>query len=322
MFEAVLDCIKNYDTIIIHRHSRPDGDAMGSQIGMKNIILENFTGKTVYMVGDTTNYLSFMPDSVMDEIDDSVYDGALAILLDFAAPHLASDDRYRLAEKTVRMDHHIYCETFTDVEIVDTSYESCCGLVTAFAVECGLKINAIAGEALYTGMLTDSGRFRYDSTSSRTFKLASELIDTGFDTNELYRNLYSDNFDSKLLKAKFTLKIQFTKNNVAYIYTTKDEVNELGSSEFSISRGMVATMADIKGVDIWVNFTESDEGVLCELRSSRFNINPIAVKYGGGGHQKASGACVPNRDTAMLMLSDLDQMQGEYNEQASQNTNT
>ncbi len=317
MFETVLDCIKNYDTIILHRHSRPDGHAMGSQIGMKHIILENFPDKIVYMVGDTTNYLSFMPDSKMDKIDDGVYDGALAILLDFAAPHLASDERYSKAAKTVRIDHHIYCETFTDVEVVDSSFESCCGMVTAFAVESGLKINAIAGEALYTGMLTDSGRFRYDSTNSRTFRLASELIDTGFDTNELYRNLYSDNFDSKLLKAKFTLKIQFTPNNVAYIYTTKDEVKELATSEFSISRGMVATMTDIKGVDIWVNFTESDEGVLCELRSSRFNINPIAVKYGGGGHQKASGACVPNRETAMAMLSDLDQIQGEYNERGN-----
>ncbi len=311
MFEPVIDCIKNYDTIIIHRHSRPDGDAMGSQIGMKHIILENFANKTVYMVGDSTNYLSFMPDCCMDEIDDNVYNGALAILLDFASPHLASDDRYTKAAKTVRIDHHIYCETFTDVEVVDSSFESCCGMVTAFAVECGLKINATAGEALYTGMLTDSGRFRYDSTSSRTFRLASELIETGFDTNELYRNLYADNFDSKLLKAKFTLKIQFTPNNVAYIYTTKDEIKALESSEFSISRGMVATMADIKGVDIWVNFTESDEGVLCELRSNRFNINPIAVKYGGGGHQKASGACVPDRDTAMKMLADLDNIQGE-----------
>ena len=305
MFEAVLDCIKNYDTIIIHRHSRPDGDAMGSQIGMKHIILENFPEKTVYMVGDTTSYLNFMPDSKMDEIDDSTYNGALAILLDFAAAHLASDDRYTLADKTVRIDHHIYCETFTDVEVVESSYESCCGLVTAFAVESGLKINATAGEALYTGMLTDSGRFRYDSTNSRTFRLASELIDTGFDTNELYRNLYSDNFDSKLLKAKFTLKIQFTKNNVAYIYTTKDEVKELAASEFSISRGMVATMADIKGVDIWVNFTETENGVLCELRSSKYNINPIAIKYGGGGHQKASGATIKNREEAMAMLNDL-----------------
>jgi phosphoesterase RecJ-like protein len=311
MFEAVLENIKKYDKIIIHRHSRPDGDALGSQIGMKHIILENFPDKTVYTVGDSSKFFGFMPDSTMDEITNSTYDGALAILLDFAAPHLASDERYTLAEKTIRIDHHIYCETFTDVEVIDSTFESCCGMVTSFAVESNLKINAIAGEALYTGMLTDSGRFRYDSTNSRTFKLASYLIDTGFDKNELYRNLYADNFESKLLKAKFTIKIQFTPKNVAYIYTTKEEMLELGADEFSISRGMVATMADIKGVDIWVNFTESENGVLCELRSSRYNINPIAVKYGGGGHQKASGACVPDRDTALALLKDLDELQGE-----------
>ena len=308
MFEAVLDCIKEYDTIIIHRHSRPDGDAMGSQIGMKHIILENFPEKKVYTVGDETKFFGFLPDSTMDEIPDSAFEGALCLLLDFAAPPLASDERYKLAAKTARIDHHIYCETFTDVEVVDSSFESCCGMVTAFAVESGLKINETAGIALYTGMLTDSGRFRYDSVSPRTFRLAAELVGTGFDTNELYRNLYSDEFDSKLLKAKFTLKVKFTENKVAYIYTTREEVKELGADEFSISRGMVGTMADVKGVDIWVNFTESQEGVLCELRSSRFNINPIAVKYGGGGHAKASGACVPDRETAMAMLNDLDKM--------------
>jgi phosphoesterase RecJ-like protein len=164
-------------------------------------------------------------------------------------------------------------------------------------------------------MLTDSGRFRYDSTSSRTFLMAAELIKTGFDTNELYRCLYADDFSNRLLKAKFTLKIRFTENNVAYIYTTADEIKEYGASEFAISRGMVGTMSDLKGVDIWVNFTETDSGVLCELRSSRFNINPIAVKYGGGGHQKASGACVPDRETAMAMLKDLDAVQEETYEQ-------
>ncbi len=313
MFEAVLDCIKSYDTIIIHRHSRPDGDAMGSQIGMKNIITENFPEKTVYVVGDETKTYRFIPDSVMDDIPDSAYEGALAILLDFATPPLASDDRYRLAAKTVRIDHHIYCETFTDVEVIDSSFESCCGMVTAFAVESGLNINKTAGEALYTGMITDSGRFRYDSTSSRTFMLASHLIETGFDTNELYRSLYSDDLENRQLKARFTLKIQLSPKNVAYIYTTKEEMDEIGVSEFSVSRGMVSAMSDIKGVDIWVNFTETDSGVLCELRSNRFNINPVAVKYGGGGHQKASGACVPDRETAFAMLEDLDKIQGgEY----------
>jgi phosphoesterase RecJ-like protein len=104
------------------------------------------------------------------------------------------------------------------------------------------------------------------------------------------------------------LKVCFTDKKVAYIYTTKEEAESYGVDTFTISRGMVGVMNDIRGVDIWVNFTEADKGVLCEIRSSRYNINPVAVKYGGGGHEKASGATVPDKETAMLLLADLDKM--------------
>ena len=310
MFDAILASIKDFDTIIIHRHHHPDGDAMGSQIGMKHIIKENFPEKTVYTVGDDPKHFHFMVDAVMDDISDDIYRDALAIILDTAAPHLISDHRYSLAAKTVRIDHHIFCEKIADEEVVDTSYESCCGLITQFAIDCGLRLSPIAAQSLYTGMVTDSGRFRYDGTTARTFRLAATLMETGFDTNELFRNLYADELSGKQLKAKFTMKIQCTDNGVAYIYTDLDEFNALGLDTFTVSRGMVNTMGDLKGIPIWVNFTETEQGVLCEIRSNRYNINPVAVKYGGGGHQKASGATVPNKETAMAMLYDLDAIAG------------
>ena len=310
MFDKILAYIQKFDTIIIHRHHHPDGDAMGSQIGMKHIIKENFPDKTVYMVGDDPKHFHFMSDAVMDDIPDSTYNGALAIILDTAATHLISDDRYSLASKTARMDHHIFCEKIADEEVVDTTYESCCGLVAQFAVDCNLKLSPIAAQSLYTGMVTDSGRFRYDGTTARTFLLASKLMETGFDTGDMFRNLYADELSGKQLKAKFTLKIQRTDNGVAYIYTDLDEFNALGLDTFTVSRGMVNTMADIKGISIWVNFTETEQGVLCEIRSNRYNINPVAVKYGGGGHQKASGATVADHATAMAMLHDLDAIAG------------
>jgi phosphoesterase RecJ-like protein len=311
MFEAILAAIEKFDTIIIHRHNRPDGDAMGSQLGLKHIIKENYPEKTVYTVGDEARFFGFMEDSVMDIIPDSAYENALAIILDSASRHLISDDRYSLAASTARIDHHIFCEKIADVEVVDTSFESCCGMIAQFAVESGLKLNSLAATSLYTGMVTDSGRFRYDGTTARTFMLASKLMEAGIDTNELFRNLYADDFANKLLKAKFILKIQFTPCNVAYVYTTLEEFKALGVDTFTASRAMVNNMADIKGVDIWVNFTETENGVLCELRSNRYNINPIAVKYGGGGHQKASGATVADYETAMAMLRDLDALRGE-----------
>lgn len=311
MFEAILAQIKAYDTIIIHRHNKPDGDAIGSQVGLKHILLENFPEKKVYTVGDDARFYGFMEDSVMDTIPDSAYENALAVILDCGAPSLISDERYTLASKTVRIDHHIFCGKIADEEVIDTSYESCCGLIAKFAEESCLRLNPTAAKSLYTGMVTDSGRFRYDSTSAQTHRLAAFLMEQPFDTNEIFRDLYADSYENKRLKAQFILKVKFTPNNVAYIYTTLEEFQALNLDTFTVSRGMVNTMADMKGVDIWVNFTETENGVLCELRSSAYNINPIAVKYGGGGHAKASGATVADYETAMSMLRDLDELTGE-----------
>ena len=308
MFTDILNEIKKYNRIIIHRHNKPDGDALGSQIGLKHILKDTFPEKEIYVVGDAAGHFSFMDDCSMDEITDNLYEGALAIILDCGGKHLISDTRYEKATSTIRFDHHIFAEKIADYEVVDTSYESCCGLIAQFAKDCRLTVSALAAKSLYTGMTTDSGRFRYDATSARTFALASFLMEQGVDLNSVYNELYAEDYEGRKLRATFTLKVNFTENNVAYIYTTAEEIKELNVDPFTISRGMVGTMADIKGVDIWVNFTETEAGVLCELRSSRFNINPVAVKYGGGGHQKASGATVASKEIAMQMLNDLNEM--------------
>ncbi|MBE6620322.1 MAG: bifunctional oligoribonuclease/PAP phosphatase NrnA [Ruminococcaceae bacterium] len=305
MFEPIIALIQKYDTIIIHRHTNPDGDALGSQIGLKHIIRDTFPEKTVYIVGDASRRYGFMEDSTMDEIADETYQGALAIILDTSAKALICDDRYTLAEATARIDHHLFCEEIAQVEVTDSSYESCCGLVAALAMEAGWTVSPLAAKSLYTGMITDSGRFRYDSTSAQTFRVASFLMEREFSTADIYRNLYADDFSFIQLRAKFVLKIQLTDKPVAYIYTTKEEAASYGVDNFTLSRGMVNVMGEIRGVDIWVNFTESEEGVLCELRSNKYNINGIAKKYGGGGHAKASGATVKDRDAAMEMLNDL-----------------
>lgn len=305
MFEKIIEEIKRYSRIIIHRHQNPDGDALGSQIGLYNLLRENFPEKEIYKVGDSAGRYAFIEGSEMDVIDDSLYKGALAIVLDTSAKSLISDTRYESADHTVRIDHHIFVEDICDTELTDTSYESCAGLIAELAYESGLKLSEKSAKALYTGMITDSGRFRYDSTTSNTHRLASFLMTVPFDTSDIFKNLYSDDIKFIKLRAAFTLKINMTDYPVAYIYTTKKEADECGADTFTISRGMVNTMGDVKGVDIWVNFTESDSGVLTEIRSSKYNINKIAVKYGGGGHMKASGATLKDRDEAMALLRDL-----------------
>ena len=307
--QKAFELINKFDTIIIHRHSSPDGDAIGSQIGLRDILKHNFPEKRIYAVGDNPGRYSFVEDSIMDDIGDETYQGALAILLDMGASHLVSDDRYRLAQKTIRIDHHQYAETFTDVEIIDTSFESCAGLIAHLCMEWGIVVPSNGAKALYTGMVTDSGRFRYDSTNSRTFRIASFLFEQGFNPSDIYTNLYQDDLKMIQLRASFILRIQLTEHGVAYIYTTREEVEKMGVSTFTVSRGMVNTMAEIKGVNTWVNFTETEDGILCELRSKTQNINQVAVKYGGGGHIKASGTTVKTKAEAMALLDELDKMQ-------------
>ena len=308
MFEPILDLIRACPRVILHRHKNPDGDALGCQIGLKHILKDSFPDKEILAVGDMTARYAFMADSPMDTVPDALYEGALAIILDSAAADLISDNRYQTAAATARLDHHIFCETICDAEVIDTSFESCCGLVTAMAIEGNLTVSPAAAKALYTGMVTDSGRFRYDSTNAQTHRMAAFLMERQFDTADIYRNLYSDDLAFIQLRARFILKIQTTPHRVAYIYSDRAEVTEYlesGVSAFTLSRGMVNVMGEIRGIDTWVNFTETDDGVLCEIRSSRYNINPIAVKYGGGGHQKASGATLKDREEAMRLLAAL-----------------
>ncbi|MBQ7656431.1 MAG: bifunctional oligoribonuclease/PAP phosphatase NrnA, partial [Clostridia bacterium] len=283
----------------------------GSQAGLKRLIMENYPGKRVFAVGDDVGRYAFMADTQMDTVPDAAYENALAVVLDTSGRGLISDSRFETAKTTVRIDHHLMIEPICQIEVIDSSFESCCGLIAAMAQECGWRMPPAAAQALFTGMVTDSGRFRYDSTSARTFQLAAYLMEQPIDTNEIYRQLYAVDLDQVKLRAAFTQKITLTEHGVAYMYTTREEMAALDADLFSISRGMVSLMNDIRGVDIWVNFTEAEQGVLCELRSGPYNINPIAVKYGGGGHKKASGATLKDREEAMRMLADLDRMAEE-----------
>lgn len=305
MFESILSLIREYPRIILHRHIKPDGDALGSQIGLAALLRHNYPDKEVYIVGDMTPRFSFMEGSVMDGIPDEAYQGALAILLDTATPSLLSDTRYHTATARARIDHHLFCGSMAPVEVIDSTYESCCGLVTSLAMEAGWELTPLAASSLFTGTVTDSGRFRYDAVTAGTFARVSFLMTMPLDTTAIYTQLYAEDLAKVQLRASYVGKIRLAAPHVAYIFTAKEELAATGMDAFSISRAMVNTMGDIRDVHIWVNFTESEEGILTELRSSLYNINPVAVKYGGGGHAKASGAVLSRREQMDAMLADL-----------------
>ena len=315
MYTKILNLIKDFSTIVIYRHTRPDGDALGSQLGLREVLRTNFPNKKIYAVGDSNPRYDFIGEVDKDPDIGFTY---LGIVLDCSEQSLISDESYQKARKLIKIDHHIFREKFCDMELVNDTYESCCGLVANICFKLKLEVNSAAAKMFYTGLVTDSGRFRYDCTTSRTFDIASKLVNIGFDMQDVYSSLYNEDLDNVLLRAKYTLKMKFTPEHVAYIHTTKAEALEEKVDIFTLSRSIVNTMSGIRGIDIWANFTEdvNSDNVFVEIRSSKYNINGVAVEYGGGGHAKASGVTLKSTDDIEKILKDLDQIiiDGKTNE--------
>jgi phosphoesterase RecJ-like protein len=305
MYEIMLNLIQKYDTIVIHRHFNPDGDAYGSQMGLKRIIELNFPDKKVYAVGDV-NEFSFLGE--MDSISDEVYKGALAIVVDVAVARLISDDRYQLADHVMVIDHHLNASDCADTEINDSSQIACAQLIADFAISMNLKLDTLSSTRLLAGMVTDSGRFLYPSVDAKTFRIAATLMEHGVDLQSIYDRLYTETLNFKKLKGYFINNFKTTHNNVAYMLNDTSVKDMFNVSTFTVSRAMVNQMAGIEGVEIWANFTQNEEDeILCELRSKKRSIVHIAKKYGGGGHALACGCTLPSFDHVQFVLEDLDQ---------------
>lgn len=308
MYTELLGKIRGHQTIIIHRHMKPDGDALGSQIGLRETLRASFPQKHIYAVGDSNDRYGFIGE--LDTVADDAYRNALVFVVDTPEETMISDERYKNGDYIIKIDHHIPRSEFGNSQIVDPSYESCSGLVADMIFRTGLKLTDAASRAFFTGIVTDSGRFRFDSVTSRTFEICAKLLKYNFSMNEIYNNLYLEDLKTVKIRAKFVMNFKLTPNMVAYTKTTAEDLGEYDTDIYTISRGMVNAMSGIRGIDIWVNFTEDrgNNSVIAEIRSSKYNINTIAVKYGGGGHQLASGATLKSFAEADLMLKDLDQL--------------
>lgn len=306
--KALIKAIKKYDTIIIHRHNRPDGDAIGSQLGLKYTILNTYPKKKVYAVGDINPRIEFMGE--MDTIEDSVYKDALVIIVDVAVDYMLSDERYKLGKEIYIIDHHTNKSNIVDDKhfIVDSTRAAAAEYIAEILMKNKFKLSKDSARLLYTGIVTDSGRFQYNETSSRTLRIAADLMDYSFDPQEIYNKLYVETLEKKKLTALFTSRFVTTEHNVAYMFNTQEDLKKYNISFNDCSRGMVNVMAGIKGINIWANFTEDENGkVVCEFRSRGFSIVDIAKKYGGGGHDQACGATIDSFEKAKEVLKDFDE---------------
>ncbi len=315
---AILNKIKEYDRIMLFRHVRNDGDCVGATKGLKRIIQLTWPEKEVYLIdSETARYLEFMgPEDA--EVSDEIYKSALGIVLDTASEARISNKKYTLCKELVKIDHHIPLENYGDYRWVEEERSSCCEMVVdfyrSFADE--LKIDKEAAQHLYTGMVTDSGRFKYDGVTGETLRNAAALLDVGVDTDMLFARLYLEAFEYLKFKAHIYNKMEVTPNGVAYIFVDK-AMQEQFSLSLEQASAIIGTLDAIRGCISWIAFIETGDeagSIRVRLRSRFVHINSIAENYHGGGHACASGATVYSQEEMMALLADTDALVKEYKE--------
>lgn len=315
----ILEKIRNYDRIMLFRHIRPDGDAIGSTRGLQAILRLTWPEKEILIVdGGHSDYLAFLGPEEEVTVSDAWYASALGIVVDTATTDRISNSRYALCKELVKIDHHIPVEHYGDCEWVEEHRSSACEMIADFydTFRDELKIDRQAATFIYTGMVTDSGRFRYREVSGDTLRCAGLMLDQGIDTERLFANLYLDDFDYLKFKAYIYNHMSITEHGVAYIH-----VDQAMQEQFSLTReaasNVVGFLDGIRGCLCWLAFIDNldeEHSIRVRLRSRFMHINTLAERYRGGGHACASGATVYGEAEIQAMLQEADAMVRDYKE--------
>ena len=313
---AILEKIKSYDKIIIFRHKRPDGDAVGSTMGLREILRLSFPDKDIRLINnDYSDYVAFLgPED--DQQPDEFYSDALALVLDTGNTSRISNQKFSLCREIVKIDHHIDIAPYGDLMWVEEERSSTCEMIVRFydVLRDELKIDKQAATYLFTGMVTDSGRFRYRDVSGETMRLAAILLDLGVETDIIYANLYMDPVEELKFKSYIYGKIKFTENGVAYLHVNAKMREKFGMNQEQAS-AVVSYMDSIKGSLIWLAFIDNDDGsIRVRLRSRFLTINELAEKYRGGGHACAAGSTVMNRKEMKQLIAEADTLLKQFKE--------
>ncbi|GIO27819.1 DHH family phosphoesterase [Ornithinibacillus bavariensis] len=308
--DAIHSTIQDYNTIIIHRHVRPDPDALGAQAGLAELIKATYPQKKVYLAGEDDPALTFLVE--MDSIDDSLFENALVIICDTANTGRIDDERYIKGDKIIKIDHHPNVDPYGDISWVDTTASSTSEMIYEFYVKAsGMKMTTEAARLLFGGIVGDTGRFLFPSTTKRTLQIAAELVTYDFDRTALYDGIYNIKDNIARLRGYILQNFTLDENGLSVIKLTSDILAQFQVSVMETGQ-LVGTLGDIEGIVAWVFFIEEADQIRVRLRSKGPVINEVAAKYNGGGHPLASGASVYSWEEAESVVNDLEQVVRDF----------
>lgn len=308
MIKEFLKLIKKHNNILIITHKNPDLDAIGSTLGLYELLKDNLKNKNIfYKINLSTNY-EYIDLPKITEIKGEY----LTILLDTSVRNMTEYTNL-ISNDLIIFDHHQNNTDFKPLLFIkDSSKSSTCELLVSYFInkKSKFKISKKAAEYFYYGLITDSNRFYYSNTSSNTFLVACKLLTTGIDIQNIYKNIYEEDLETKKIKNEFFSRY-IIEDKLAYLINDETIINKYSNLSFyDISRGMVNLVSGIKQIHVWINITldKSINKYVCELRSKDIEVLSIAKKYGGGGHLQACGMTLNSKDEINSVIMDLKEL--------------
>lgn len=313
MLKKIYNLIKKYDNIVIARHVGPDPDALGSSIGLKEIIKNTFPEKKVYVVGCSTSKFKYL--GVLDKLPE---DTSNMLLIVTDTPDLARIDSAIPNEfaYSIKIDHHPFIEKTCSLEWIDETASSASQMIMELAFNTKLKISKSAAEKLFIGLVADTDRFLFSYTTPKTFDLVSKLIkETKIDFTKLYKNLYMRPIREIRFHGYLQDNMNVTENGFAYIKIDNKTLEEY-NVDAATAGNMVNDFNYIENVEAWAVFSEdkNNNNIRGSIRSRGPIINEVASKYNGGGHKFASGVRLKNFEEVDKLIKDLDIVCKNYKE--------
>lgn len=311
IFKEILTKIQAYSTIIVHRHQSPDPDAIGSQTGLVSILRAAYPDKKIYQVGGPVGDLDWI--DTMDEISDTVYNGALVIVCDTANTPRISDERFDKGAYLIKIDHHPNDDAYGDLDYVQPEASSTSELITTFveATDGALKLNTEAARKLYAGIVGDTGRFLYPATSAKTFRIAADLVSYGFAHSQVSQHMNEVTLEQAKLQSFVFENIQIV-DHAGCVIISQACMKDLGIS-LEQSKAVVSTPGHLKGCKAWILAVEQPDGhYRLHLRSKGPVINGLAKMHRGGGHDLASGAKAQDKAEIQTTFEQLQELMTAY----------
>ena len=305
--EAIQLLLATPKKIAIIPHRGPDGDAMGSTLGLYHFLLKNKHHPVVVSPNEFPDFLAWMPGSETVKIFEKdkqnctkiLEDAEIIFTLDFNALHRTGEMEHVLAKLKapfVMIDHHQKPDDYAVVTYSDTSFGSTCEMLYNFILFLGKKqdIDKTIGTCIYTGILTDSGSFRFPKTTGTTHRIVAELIDLGVENTEIPSLLFDNSSYGRLqiLGRALQNMIILPEHKTAYTTLTQEELNSFdyvkGDTEGIVNYGL-----SIKGILFTAIFIENKEEKIIKISfrsQGDFDVNQFARDYfNGGGHRNAAG---------------------------------